>query len=249
MNKSPGRVRGLQNKEEKMKKTIIGLVATTVLTAGAFADTVEFGTPSWVDQGVGDNTSSSETATITTNGITFSLAITGSDKINPPSSGGSLGINGGNSGQSDNVRISATTNGPQEWIEFALTVSGDTEKLTSLSLGSVGLSYLATGEGLDASDGTSSVFVGPSTSLEYSDELSGLNVLSLANVGGEGNGSWKLRLTALDIEDNPLVTDGFSNFIVPDLSLQYTVIPEPATLGLVATLGGSILFIRRRFMM
>ena len=140
-----------------MKKTIIGLVATTVLAGGAFADTVQFGN-TWGDEGVGDNTSSSETATITTNGITFSLAITGSDKINLPSNADALGITGGNSGQSDNVRISATTNGPQEWIEFSLTVSGATENLNSLSLGNVGLDYLADGEGLDGEGG---VLAGP----------------------------------------------------------------------------------------
>jgi hypothetical protein len=239
----------LQNKEKEMKKTIIGLVATTVLAGGAFADTVQFGN-TWGDEGVGDNTSSSETATITTNGITFSLAITGSDKINLPSNADALGITGGNSGQSDNVRISATTNGPQEWIEFSLTVSGATENLNSLSLGNVGLDYLADGEGLDASDGTSSVFVaGLSSSLEYSDELTGLSVLSLANVGGVGDGTWKLRLTALDIEDDARVTDGFSNFQVTDLALQYTVIPEPATLGLITASAAGILFVRRRLMM
>jgi hypothetical protein len=238
----------LQNKEKEMKKTIIGLVATTVLAAGAFADTVQFGN-TWLAEGVGDNTSSSETATITTNGITFSLAITGSDKINLPSNADALGITGGNSGQSDNVRISATTNGPQEWIEFSLTVSGATENLNSLSLGHVGLGYLAAGEGLDASDGTSSVFVGPSGSLEYSDELNGLNVLSLANAGGVGNGTWKLRLTALDINDDARITDGFTNFQVSDLALQYTVIPEPATLGLITASAAGILFVRRRFMM
>ena len=231
-----------------MKKTIIGLVATTVLAAGAFADTVQFGN-TWGDEGVGDNTSSSETATITTNGITFSLAITGSDKIRLPASEAALGITGGNSGQSDNVRISATTDGPQEWIEFSLTVSGATENLNSLSLGHVGLDYLAAGEGLDAFDGTSSVFVGPSGSLEYSDELNGLNVLSLANAGGVGDGTWKLRLTALDINDDARITDGFTNFQVTDLALQYTVIPEPATLGLITASAAGILFVRRRFMM
>jgi hypothetical protein len=34
-----------------------------------------------------------------------------------------------------------------------------------------------------------------------------------------------------------------------DLGVAITVIPEPATLGLVAAMGGGILFIRRRFMM
>lgn len=33
-----------------------------------------------------------------------------------------------------------------------------------------------------------------------------------------------------------------------DFALGYTIVPEPATLGLVAAFGGGILFIRRRFM-
>jgi hypothetical protein len=33
-----------------------------------------------------------------------------------------------------------------------------------------------------------------------------------------------------------------------NVSFEYEVIPEPATLGLVTAMGGGLLFIRRRFM-
>ena len=37
-------------------------------------------------------------------------------------------------------------------------------------------------------------------------------------------------------------------FRIDDFSINGTVVPEPATLGMVAALGGGMLFIRRRFM-
>jgi hypothetical protein len=39
------------------------------------------------------------------------------------------------------------------------------------------------------------------------------------------------------------------NFHVYDVTAEYTVIPEPATLSLIAAFGGGVLFVRRRFMM
>lgn len=46
----------------------------------------------------------------------------------------------------------------------------------------------------------------------------------------------------------PSFTDGNVRFTASDLQFSYTI-PEPATMGLVAAMGGGLLFIRRRFMM
>lgn len=235
-----------------MKKIITMALASTAILTSSFADTIVFGDDTagvgWKGQGVADNASSSQTATIIADGITFTLSITGSANINTTSGDGTaFGITGGDTDQSDNVRISTSTNSlPAEWVELSLSVSGATENLTELSLESVFTRYLAAGETLDASDGTTTVQVDGGTTaeqyLDYSDQLSGLNALSVANVGGLGDGSWSLRLTAT--ADG---TDAFSNFSLDDLTVNYTV-PEPATITLIVGLGGSILFVRRRFM-
>jgi hypothetical protein len=43
-------------------------------------------------------------------------------------------------------------------------------------------------------------------------------------------------------------TDEFLNWQVDNIGITGTVIPEPATLGLITAFGGAVLFIRRRFM-
>ena len=50
------------------------------------------------------------------------------------------------------------------------------------------------------------------------------------------------RLLVLD-------TDEFVNWQVDNIGITGTVIPEPATLGLITVFGGAVLFVRRRFML
>lgn len=228
-------------------------VAVLAMAASAtFAEVIVFGDDTagvgWKNQGVADNVSNTQTATITENGLTFTLSITGSDKINTTSGDGtSFGINGGTTTKSDGVRLSSENAG-DEWVEFSLSVSGpNAAQLQDISLSSIYAQYFGTGETIDINDGTTTVSISGSNdsavqNLDYANELAAITALSLANVGGVGNGTWKLRLTATD--DG---TEAYTNFALNDVTINYTI-PEPATLGLIGAMGGILIFIRRRFM-
>lgn len=230
-----------------MKKIICTSIIIGVMAVASFGDTVQFGDADlslnvdWKTYGFTDNASTVNTATITQDGITFALTATTSANLDLNAAGDLWGINGGN----NNTRLDH--NGTAgESITFTLAVSGDTANLTSLSFGGMDLHYFAQSyEQLDLGDGTTTLptLSGHSTAtwIDYETELSGLTALSLANVA-----TWQLDMEAVMSTDadpaaNP--TDlGFTQ-----VNFEYTVIPEPATLGLIAVAGAGIIFFRRKF--
>ncbi|VGO12542.1 hypothetical protein PDESU_01095 [Pontiella desulfatans] len=50
------------------------------------------------------------------------------------------------------------------------------------------------------------------------------------------------------VQDGTIQYEGGHNLYLDNIAISGTVIPEPATLGLVAAFGGAVLFIRHRFM-
>ena len=226
-----------------MKKQIIIAAVMGGLVAGAFGNIVQFGDDDlglnvdWKTYGFTDNDSTVNTATIVQDGITFALTATTSDNLNLNTAGDLWGINGGNN--ATRFDHDGTTG---ESITFTLAVSGT--GLTSLSFGGMALHYFAQSyEQLDLGDGTTTLptLSGSSdaTWVDYNTELGGLTALSLANVA-----TWQLDMTAVmstDVDPAANPTDfGFTQ-----VNLEYTVIPEPATLSMVGIAGIGILFFRR----
>lgn len=218
-----------------MKKTITaGLAVWIAASAGATLITFE----PWKDLGVVDNNSTSETATITTNGVTFSIHITsgpGNIKAGVATGDSYLGVVGGVS--------SFRVDNAGEYLELSLSVSG--AELSSLSMDNLLLRNVGT-HTVEFSDGSSTNTIAGQQSFDYVGAdgdiaLTGLTALSLANVGGAGDGTWSIRTTS---PTGALA----NNFQIDTITLDYTVIPEPTTLGLVTMIGTGLLIIRRKLM-
>lgn len=84
------------------------------------------------------------------------------------------------------------------------------------------------------------------------DDLVGTAATPAAGIGGATTISWSGVYGSSTTNTVRLYHWGNSspsgNMHLYDVTAEYTVIPEPATLGLVAALGGGILLVRRRFM-
>ena len=214
--------------------TIVFLIAAVspaaVITLGGTANP-------WDTLGVLDNLSTSNTATIVSDGVTFSLGIMTTDDLNLASSGVVLGIFGINNANIDNLG---------EQADFSLTVSG--APLQSLSLQALVLSRFSANNSdvANLTDGgipipVPSILSSGATSLDYGNELLGLTPLTLSNVRGAGDGSWELGV-------------GFNagnGFVVQRVILDYELapaIPEPGTLASLAALllTGGFWAVRRR---
>lgn len=162
-------------------------------------------------------------------------------------------------GGSSDIRIDAGTNlsdsSDDEGIRITLGLSGTgVANMTSLSLDTLfirrwgdgetatfydgvertGNSIAIAGDGVNYADGVNyegSVIYDPLPN----QQLTGLTTLSLANVATWGLEVW----THDDVGD-----DGVA---LGSIAFEYTVIPEPATLGMISAVGCGLLFIRRRF--
>jgi len=216
------------------------------LTASSFANLVQFGDADldknvdWKTYGFTDNKSTINTASITQDGITFSLTVTTSDKLNLNADGDLWGVNGGHN--STRLDHDGTTG---ESALFTFAISGDTGKLTSLYFGGMSLTLFNNSyERISVSDGTTTLTVWggkEATWIDYDTELKGLTPLLLDNVD-----TWQLNITALQSTDaDPVANPTDLGFTQVDIN--YTVIPEPATLGLLSVVGLGILFVRRWF--
>ncbi len=229
-----------------MKKHAVIIAVMGGLVSGSFGSIVQFGDTDaelnvdWKEYGFLDNKSTTNTATIVQDGITFALTATTTANVDLNKDGDAWGVNGGfRSTQLDYL----TDTGPAESITFTLAISGDTASLESLSFGGMSWGYFNnTYEQMSVGDGiTTKTLTGrdPGTEwVNYDIALSGLTALSLANVA-----SWQFDITALQSLDPGA---GSSAIIFTQLDLEYTI-PEPATLSLVATIGVGLLFIRRKF--
>jgi hypothetical protein len=254
------------NKENNMKK-LIATTATLLLAAsGAQALLVGFGedyidgtiTPDYgvnyaeIDPGVSQTMTYETTDTV--NDITFTLGFTVANSsltgnITSRGTAEDIVVAGGTS----NIRIDSGTNladaSDDEGIRITLALSGaGVANLTSLSMDNLVIRRWGDGETTTFHDGVeatgNSIAIAANGAL-FADavsydgsvgaELTGLTALALANVD-----TWGLEVWAHDDHGDDGVALGSIGF-------EYTVIPEPATLGMVVAMGGAMLWIRRKF--
>jgi len=216
------------------------------------AGTLTFGdaaaSTGWLDLGLQDNTGTPQQAVyqssmLTPSGeVVFTLTLEAS--VNLGVSNSYLGVRGGIRGTRIDSRDFANT-ADDEWISFQMDVSGaGAEDLTGLEF--VGMTLNSAGGDLveftDGASGSVSIQDPGSALLTYGsgEDLDGLASLSLSNVGGLGDGSWALKVTAraFGVSSN-------SVFRVATLSIGYTIqIPEAPVLdtnGLILHLDAGVI--------
>ena len=191
-------------------KHLLITVLVTLFSVSASATLLTF--DPWRDLGVMDDNSSSEVATITTNGVTFALSITsgpGNLRAGVATGDSYLAVVGG----SNNFRVDEAG----EFIEFTLTVSGT--PLGSLSMDNVLLRNVSS-HNVEFSDGTTTNSISGQQSFDYAGgddtELTGLTPLSLANTN-----TWSLRIASP-------AGPSANNFQLDTLTLNYTLDIGPA---------------------
>ncbi len=200
---------------------LTGNVATVTLTVGTqepASGTVTFGTlgaANWLALGFTDNQSAVNTASITTNGVTFTVTATTSGELNSNLDGTLWGVHGGSfATQLDE------NSGAQETVTFTFAVSG--ELLSTLSLANLDLTYFNNSyEQASAGDGTTTLTLtggGDGDAVDYATELAGLTELTAANVA-----TWQLTVSTLDA--NP--TNELSAFGIGTMSFDYALDPGP----------------------
>jgi len=189
-----------------MKKIIQPLVLTC-LTISAMGETITFS--NWKAAGFRDNTSTINTASITTNGVTFSVTATTSANLNMISDGTLWGITGGDA----HYRMDDGGT-PEESVTFTLSASGTA--LNSLSFSSLNLSYFNSDDWIDLSDGITTLptLKTGGSSLTYDTGLAGLTALTKDNVD-----TWQLTLDVVDGSD--------TIFSIKDMTLEYTLYTGP----------------------
>jgi hypothetical protein len=210
-----------------------GLLAKTLV----LGDTVETpGVPYETGMGL-SNGATPQTGQTTLSGVTASGDLTISLKVETSDSlslgNDNLRVQGGSRNNRIDSGNSWSDSADDEWIEFSLTVSGPAAgDLSSIALAGLVLSDGGTAEVVEYSDsmGNSVLVPGNGTrAYTVAGGLQALTPLSLANVGGRGDGTWSLRLTARDYgtEADPKTT----TVRVRQITLDYQLVPpEPATL-------------------
>jgi hypothetical protein len=221
-----------------MKKLLV-VAGVVSLILSANAEFLTFGDGAWLSQGLVNDSSSVQMATVSTNGVTFTLTLSSLNGSNIFANGSNVGIFGGVS----NSRIdSGSNNGTDnETMKLGLSVSGSA--LVSLALDNVELAFIA-GNGERA--GFSDRFAASYTATQGVNIVTGvaltgagLEALSTSNVGGQGSGLWELNITGLD---NLVTSD--TNFSLRGVTIDY-VVPEPSTISLLGVSAG-LLWLRRK---
>jgi hypothetical protein len=206
------------------KLTSIGLVSAFVLTATtASASTIVFGMngTGWATQGVGDNQSRNETATIVADGFTFELGINFSSANVGIATSGEL---------SEGSRSTWRNNGSQFTFTLNVVDNNATQDLASLSVNSFLTNGMnRNGEQITVSESASAntAVIGHSGNPQTitASQLyttNSLSPLTLANVG-----TWDMIME--NTGDNQIT--GIHSFLI-DYAL--TPIPEPGTYALLA---------------
>ncbi len=219
----------------------IGLLATFT----SFGEVVTFGdrdivnvSKDWRDYGFTDNTSPVNVGVITQDGIDFIITVTSSSNLSMVSDGDMWGVAGGD----NDDRLDDNGQAGGEWVTFTLAVSGaNAANLTSLSLARMDLKYFGNGleqamvyDGISTTTNILSGGVAPLV-VDYDTELNGLTELTLANVA-----VWDLTVEAL-----AALPGGETDFGFTEVQFEYTVVPEPATIGLLG-IGALVSLLVRR---
>ncbi|MDF3130714.1 PEP-CTERM sorting domain-containing protein [Kiritimatiellaeota bacterium B1221] len=213
----------------------------------------------WDSAGIVHNSSTSQSAVATQDGLTFTLSISsvGGSAGNISNLTGGVGNRLGVYGGKDNGAIdqgSGNVGAPgndadDEALKFTLSVSGGS--LASLELQSITLLQWGVNERLTFNDGSSDFdYLSASTdeSFNYTGTavnaaLTGLIPLSIANVGGLGDGSWEMTLYAREKLAGGSTTS--TSFGVDEISFAYAI-PEPSSLWLLLMAGISGLCFHRK---
>lgn len=182
------------------------------------------------------NDSDTVSMAATESGVKFTLnPLTAGEYLNFSGATLSLDVSVYSDGASvmDSIGLYAIIGGATNSIGEVQTVTNPTGTTGStLDMYNVGTTTRATGWGLTAS--TTSVI-----DQNVSFDLSSLGALATDQ-------SVEFKVTGLVNKNNTSnFNSSFDNYVVDGVS----VIPEPATLGLIAAMGGTLLFVRRRFMM
>lgn len=240
---------------KKIKLMILTGMLTGVLSAQAAV--VYFGAPdatatNWNDttnMSTVDNGDGSYTYTKVQDGVTFTLTLQGYTNytgtagvagITPFGNGAGLGVTGGTSTSASTRFSNNTANNvlDDEYIEATLSVSGT--ELTALSLHNLNIRYTS-GRNQNFIDQNGISFNSESGNADWNySNLTGLAALTKDNVD-----TWSLAAGLIDgsgSNANDVSAYG-------QIAFEYAVIPEPATLGLVAVAGVGTMFIRRRLML
>ncbi len=213
----------------------------------------------WQAAGVSHNSSTTQTAVATQDGLIFTVSISsvGGSAGNVSAltgQGDRLGVFGGNDNgaidQGSGDVANPGNSADDEALKFTLSVSGGT--LTSLELQDISLSQWGINESLTFTDGstdynyTSPGFQNESfnyTGTGVDHQMTGLTPLSIANVGGLGNGTWELTLYAREkLAGGDTTSTGFG---VDDISFSYAI-PEPSSMLLLFVGGVSCVWFRRK---
>lgn len=222
----------------------IVLVSCSLFALGASATTrsVSFGDvgagAGWqdlglVNQGGGIQVASYIDTQATPSGdVVFALTAMGSNN---------LGVNNGNlliRNGSFNGRIDSrdfTDPSDDEWVRFQLSVGGPgAVDLSELSFAGITLLNAADGDLVEFEDGTGTTVQlqnpgGAVLSLGGAEALDGLEPLSLVNVGGFGDSTWRLKLTA-----RAFGTSSTTGFRIARFNLNYTVATPAAAPELIS---------------
>jgi hypothetical protein len=236
------------------KRTIVALIAVGTVI-GAQAAVIDFGKAAnsgdnWTNLTQVVEANGSITYTKVQDGVTFNLNVAGvTDYTGTPTdqavqnflNGAGVGIVGNqNNGRISNGLLDTTVD--DEYFVFTLGVTPGT--LSALSLDHVQMRYdTQADDQLNWVDqnGTAVNAVGLGAGYNYTSIGGGLEALSLANLG-----SWSLAAGSVDHAGSPTGTDK-GIMALGQVSFEYTVIPEPATMSLIGLFGGAMVWMRRKF--
>jgi hypothetical protein len=225
-----------------IKHALLPVVFAMLCTVQVLAaQIVTFGDDSastgWIDLGVRDLTNKTERAVFTLtdetpNGeVIFNLTIQCPYLVRRDAD--EIAVNGGQDDFIDSRGWPAASN--DEWIEFKLNISGPgAADLSSLSLKELGLSFTGNDmiEFTDGIGGSVLRYIDVADSISSygtGERLDGLDPLALANVGGVGDGSWALRLTARAFGEVDVFA--ITSFRVKTLQFEYEItVPDPVHL-------------------
>jgi len=250
----------MREKENKMKK-ILTLVALVAIATGAQADTLTWGS----SLGGGDGTTfatnnnwwSADDAGLSTHAPTAADFVAIDDDLftNPLATMPTVSAGGQ---QITQLILGAESAGQLGVVgSGSLTVTGGAY-ISHLGTGTLNLSdtsYFLAGNLIFGNTGVSGVVNMTGSSILHAGVLTYLNgdVTSTINMT---DSAWLIingDQSGMGYENSRILASGAGESIAvvynaTDLRTEYTVIPEPATLSLVALLGGGMLWIRKRFM-
>ncbi|MEO0509807.1 MAG: hypothetical protein AAF065_08110 [Verrucomicrobiota bacterium] len=183
----------------------------------------------WINLALQNGVNNSERAYYTVNGVTpsgeivFWLTI---DSANPIRRDADELMVAEGLGNNDIDSRSWSEDSDDEWIEFKFFVTGPgASDIVNLSFKELGLSRSAD-DSVEFEDGIGSSVThylsDPSVISSYAegDRLEGLDPLTLSNVGGIGDGTWALRMTARAFGQD---TENDTSFRVTTLTFEYEV--------------------------